>query len=280
MLPTLVLVGRPNVGKSTLFNRLTASRAARVPDYPGLTGDRHYGCGGGGDRPYLVVDTGGFEPGARSGIMRAMAGQTQTAIAEADAVIFLVDGREGVTGDDRTIADLLRRSGRPVLVAVNKSEGLAPERASAEFHELALGAPLPISAAHGENVRELIEHALAVCPAPAAAEDEAIAEQDKRIRVAIVGRPNVGKSTLVNTLLGEERVIAFEEPGTTRDSIYLDFDRAARRYTLIDTAGVRRRGQVTETIQKFSVIKPRQAIDDDNIVVQLLDATERISVQA
>src|SRR5206468_7363071 len=230
MLPTLVLVGRPNVGKSTLFNRLTASRAALVADYPGLTRDRHYGRGRGADRPYLVVDTGGFEPEARSGIMRAVARQTQTAIAEADAVIFLVDGREGLTGEDRTIADLLRRSGRPVLLAVNKAEGLAAERVTADFHELALGAPLPISSAHGENVRELIEHALAACPPPAAADDEARAEQDKRIRVAIVGRPNVGKSTLVNTLLGEDRVIAFEEPGTTRDSIYLDFDRAGRGY--------------------------------------------------
>ena len=279
MLPTLVLVGRPNVGKSTLFNRLTASRAALVADYPGLTRDRHYGRGRGADRPYLVVDTGGFEPEARSGIMRAMAGQTQTAIAEADAVIFLVDGREGLTGEDRTIADLLRRSGRPVLLAVNKSEGLAPERVSAEFHELALGTPLPISSAHGENVRDLVEHALAVCPAPAAVDDEATADEGKRIRVAIVGRPNVGKSTLVNTLLGEERVIAFEEPGTTRDSIYLDFDRRGRGYTLIDTAGVRRRGKVTETIEKFSVIKTLQAIEDANVVVLLLDAQEGISEQ-
>src|SRR5438552_9188437 len=279
MLPTLVLVGRPNVGKSTLFNRLTASRAALVADFPGLTRDRHYGRGRGGDRPYLVVDTGGFEPKARSGIMQAMAGQTKIAIAEADVVIFLVDGREGLTGEDRTIADLLRRSGRPVVLAVNKAEGLAPERVTAEFHELALGAPLPISSAHGENVRELIEHALAVCPPTAAADDEAGAEQDKRIRVAIVGRPNVGKSTLVNTLLGEDRVIAFEEPGTTRDSIYLDFDRGGHGYTLIDTAGVRRRGKVTETIEKFSVIKTLQAIEDANVVVLLLDPPEGISEQ-
>jgi GTP-binding protein len=166
-----------------------------------------------------------------------------------------------------------------VLLAVNKSEGLAPERVSAEFHELALGTPLPISSAHGENVRDLVEHALAVCPAPAAVDDEATADEGKRIRVAIVGRPNVGKSTLVNTLLGEERVIAFEEPGTTRDSIYLDFDRRGRGYTLIDTAGVRRRGKVTETIEKFSVIKTLQAIEDANVVVLLLDAQEGISEQ-
>jgi len=279
MLPTLVIVGRPNVGKSTLFNRLTASRAALVADFPGLTRDRHYGRGRGGDRPYLVVDTGGFEPKAKSGIMHAMAAQTRTAIAEADAVIFLVDGREGLTGEDRTIADLLRRSGRPVVLTVNKAEGLAPERVTAEFHELALGAPLPISAAHGENVRDLVEHALEACPVRASADDDAVDPENKRIRVAIVGRPNVGKSTLVNTLLGEERVITFDEPGTTRDSLYLDFDRGERAYTLIDTAGVRRRGKVTETIEKFSVIKTLQAIEDANVVVLLLDAEQGISEQ-
>jgi GTP-binding protein len=279
MLPTLVLVGRPNVGKSTLFNRLTASRAALVADYPGLTRDRHYGRGRWGDRPYLVVDTGGFEPQARDGIMHAMAAQTHTAIAEADAIIFLVDGRAGLTGEDRTIAEVLRRSGRPVLLAVNKSEGLASERATAEFHELALGAPLPISAAHGENLRELVEYALDQCPPGRDAEPEPEADERKRIKVAIVGRPNVGKSTLVNTLLGEERVITFGEPGTTRDSIYLDFERGGRGYTLIDTAGVRRRGKVTETIEKFSVIKTLQAIEDANVVVLLLDAEQGISEQ-
>jgi len=278
MLPTLALVGRPNVGKSTLFNRLTATRAALVADFPGLTRDRHYGRGRFGDRPYLVVDTGGFEPKAKAGIMHAMAGQTRTAIAEADAVIFLTDGREGLTGDDRTIADLLRRSGRPVLLAVNKTEGLAPERVTAEFHELALGDPLPISSAHGENVREMVESALALCPREAESEETAQG-RDKRIRVAIVGRPNVGKSTLVNTLLGEERVIAFDEPGTTRDALYLDFDRGGRSYTLIDTAGVRRRGKVIEAIEKFSVIKTLQAIEDANVVVLLLDAEQGITEQ-
>jgi GTP-binding protein len=279
MLPTLVLVGRPNVGKSTLFNRLTASRAALVADYPGLTRDRQYGRGRSGDRAYLVVDTGGFEPKARDGIQHAMAAQTRTAIAEGDAIIFLVDGRAGLTGEDRSVADVLRRSGRPVLVAVNKSEGLAPERVTAEFHELALGTPLPISAAHGENLRELVDHALDQCPADSAGEPEPATGEVKRIKVAIVGRPNVGKSTLVNTLLGEERVIAFGEPGTTRDSIYLDFDRGGRPYTLIDTAGVRRRGKVTETIEKFSVIKTLQAIEDANVVVLLLDAAQGISEQ-
>jgi GTP-binding protein len=279
MLPTLVLVGRPNVGKSTLFNRLTASRAALVADYPGLTRDRHYGRGRWGERPYLVVDTGGFEPKARDGIMQAMAAQTKTAIAEADAIIFLVDGRAGLTGEDITIAEVLRRAGRPVLLAVNKSEGLAPERATAEFHELALGTPLPISSAHGENLRELVEHALAQCPPQSASEAKPAAAEEKRIKVAIVGRPNVGKSTLVNTLLGEERVITFDQPGTTRDSIYLDFDHGGRSYTLIDTAGVRRRGKVTETIEKFSVIKTLQAIEDANVVVLLLDAEQGVSEQ-
>ena len=279
MLPTLVLVGRPNVGKSTLFNRLTQSRSALVADYPGLTRDRHYGRGRGGGRAYLVVDTGGFEPKAKSGIMHEMARQTQQAIAEADVVVFLVDGREGLTVEDKTIAELLRRSGRPVLLAVNKAEGLALERVTAEFHELALGAPLPISSAHGENVHDLVDLALAECPAPAEVESAATDEVTARIKVAIVGRPNVGKSTLVNTLLGEERVIAFGEPGTTRDSLYLDFDRGERRYTLIDTAGVRRRGKVTETIEKFSVIKTLQAIEDANVVVLLLDAQADISEQ-
>ena len=278
MLPTLALVGRPNVGKSTLFNRLTASRAALVADLPGLTRDRQYGRGRLGDRAYLVVDTGGFEPKAKSGIMHAMAAQTRTAIAECDTVIFLVDGREGLTGQDRTIADLLRRSGRPIVLAVNKSEGLDPDRVTAEFHELALGAPIAISSAHGENLRELIQAALARSP-HAPETDEAGGPRDKRIHVAIVGRPNVGKSTLVNTLLGEERVIAFDEPGTTRDALYLDFDARGRAYTLIDTAGVRRRGKVLETVEKFSVIKTLQAIEDAHVVVLLLDAEQGIAEQ-
>ena len=278
MLPTLALVGRPNVGKSTLFNRLTASRNALVADFPGLTRDRQYGRGRVGDRPNLVVDTGGFEPKATSGIMHAMAQQTRAAIAESDVVIFLVDGREGLTPQDATIADLLRRSSRPIVVAVNKSEGLAAESVAAEFHELGLGEPLPISSAHGENVPGLVEHALSLCPPssePAPQRDD----EPERIRVAIVGRPNVGKSTLVNTLLGEERVLAFAEPGTTRDALYLDFDRGGRHYTLIDTAGVRRRGKVTEAVEKFSVIKTLQAIADAHVVVLLLDALEGIAEQ-
>ena len=277
MLPTLALVGRPNVGKSTLFNRLTASRSALVADFPGLTRDRQYGRGRLGSRPFIVVDTGGFEPEARQGIMRSVADQTRTAIAEADAVIFLTDGRDGLTGEDRTIAELLRRSGRPVVVAVNKTEGLEPASAVAEFHELALGTPIAVSSSHGEGVRELLDTALARCPRETQPEERVAGEG--RVRVAIVGRPNVGKSTLVNALLGEERVIAFGEPGTTRDALYLDFDRGGRAYTLIDTAGVRRRGKVFEAVEKFSVIKTLQAIEDAHVVVLMLDAEQGIGEQ-
>ena len=276
MLPSIALVGRPNVGKSTLFNRLTRSRDALVHDLPGLTRDRHYGRARAGDREFFVVDTGGFEPIAKEGILREMARQAETAIAEADVVVFLVDAREGLVPQDARIADLLRRSGRPVLLAVNKSEGRSSSMAGAEFHELALGEPHAISAAHGEGVRELVDAALELAPAPAAAPPPA---DDDRVRVAIVGRPNVGKSTLVNALLGEERVIAFDEPGTTRDSIALDFERGDRRYTLVDTAGGRRGGKVTETVEKFSVIKTMQAIDDANVVVLLVDARDGITEQ-
>jgi GTP-binding protein len=276
MLPTVALVGRPNVGKSTLFNRLTRSRAALVHDAPGLTRDRHYGRARGETRAFLVVDTGGFEPVAKAGIEREMARQAETAIAEADVVVFIVDGREGVTPQDLAIAARLRRAGRATILAVNKTEGIDRERAAAEFHELGAGEPLPVSAAHGENVKALVERIEALLPPEAV--DDATA-QDDRVKVAIVGRPNVGKSTLVNTLLGEERVIAFDEPGTTRDSIHLDFDVGPRHYTLIDTAGVRRRGKVTEAIEKFSVLKTMQAIEDANVVVLLLDAVAGIADQ-
>jgi GTPase len=277
MLPTLVLVGRPNVGKSTLFNRLTRTRAALVADFPGLTRDRHYGRGRVGDAPFIVVDTGGFEPVAKDGILREMAKQTLQAIAEADVIVFLVDAREGVTAGDKSIADVLRRSGRPVVLAANKSEGLAPERATAEFFELGLGQPHPISSAHGDNVPAVAE--LAHSLAPRHAPESSAPEASVAIKVAIIGRPNVGKSTLVNALVGEERVIAFGEPGTTRDAIYLDFERNGRRYTLIDTAGVRRRGKVLETIEKFSVIKTLQAIEDANVVVLLLDGAQGVTEQ-
>jgi GTP-binding protein len=278
MLPTLALVGRPNVGKSTLFNRLTKTRNALVADFPGLTRDRHFGRARAGEREYLVVDTGGFEPVATSGILFEMAKQAKAAIAESDVIVFIVDAREGIAPQDHAIAALLRKSGRPVVLAVNKAEGLPAERSVVEFHELGLGEPLPISAAHGENVRDLIDIALEHCPARIDAVDDA-GEGERRIKVAVVGRPNVGKSTLVNALLGEERVIAFDEPGTTRDAIHLDFERGERRYTLIDTAGVRRRGKVSETVEKFSVIKTLQAIEDANVVILLLDAVDGITEQ-
>lgn len=274
MLPTIVLVGRPNVGKSTLFNRLTKSRDALVHDQPGLTRDRHYGRGKVGDKPFLVVDTGGFEPVADTGILAEMARQTLQAVDEGDAIIFLVDGRAGLTPQDRIIAERLRRTGRPLHLAVNKTEGLPSQNAIADFHELGLGQPMPISGAHGEGIAELVDIVLAdfeVEPGEGAAADHP--------KIAIVGRPNVGKSTLVNTLVGEERVIAFDQPGTTRDSIYVDFERDGRKYTLIDTAGVRRKGRVIEAIEKFSVIKTLQAVEDANVVVLVLDAQQEVSDQ-
>jgi GTP-binding protein len=278
-IPTLVIVGRPNVGKSTLFNRLTRTRAALVADLPGLTRDRHYGLAQRGGRSFIVVDTGGFEPVATEGILHEMAKQTRAAMAEADVIVFLVDGRVGLTPQDREIADLLRRSGRPYLLAVNKAEGMPPASVVAEFHELGSGTPYPISSAHGENVDALVELALAEVPPREDAEADVDEGEDHVVRVAIVGRPNVGKSTLVNTLLGEERVIAFDQPGTTRDAIYLDFERDGRKYTLIDTAGVRRKGKVLEAVEKFSVVKTLQAIEDANVVVLLLDAAAGVTEQ-
>lgn len=277
MLPTIVLVGRPNVGKSTLFNRLTKSRDALVADLPGLTRDRHYGRGIGASRPYLVIDTGGFEPTAESGILKEMARQTLLAIDEADVVIFLVDGRAGITPQEYIIADKLRRSQRPVLLAVNKTEGMQKAVVSADFHELGLGEPLSISSAHGEGVKDLIELALENFPEPQ--EDEEVKHNNRVPRVAIVGRPNVGKSTLVNALLGEERVIAFDEPGTTRDSIEIDLEKNGKHYVIIDTAGVRKRGKVFESIEKFSVVKTMQAIEDANVAILVVDAQEGITEQ-
>ena len=274
MKPTIVIVGRPNVGKSTLFNRLTKTRDALVADIPGLTRDRHYGHGKLGSKPYLVVDTGGFEPLAKDGIMHEMARQTEQAIAEADTIVFVVDGRVGITALDKEIANKLRRVQRPVLVAVNKSEGMNQGVVIADFHELGLGEPHAISATHGEGVRSLIEEALQPFPEPV--ENESKSDE---IKVAIVGRPNVGKSTMINAVLGEERVIAFDQPGTTRDAIFVDFERGGRKYTLIDTAGLRRKGKVFETIEKFSVIKTLQSIEDAHVVILVLDAQQDISDQ-
>ena len=274
MKPTIVIVGRPNVGKSTLFNRLTRSRDALVADLPGLTRDRHYGDGTVGDRPYFVVDTGGLEPVAKAGLLGAMAKQTSLALAEADAVVFLVDGREGVAPQDRRIAAELRKVNARVWLAVNKAEGLDPAIVTAEFHELGLGMPHAISAAHGEGVRSFMDAVLAEFPG----EDEELPPDDA-LRVAVVGRPNVGKSTLVNRLLGEDRMIVLDEPGTTRDAIEVPFERAGRRYLLVDTAGVRRRGRVFESVEKFSVVKTMQAIDRAQVVILVVDASEGVADQ-
>ena len=275
MIPIVVIVGRPNVGKSTLFNRLTRSRDAIVADVAGLTRDRHYGRGRVGDKPYLVVDTGGFEPVASEGIFHEMARQTRQALDEADAVLFVVDARAGLTARDQAIASELRRFGRPVFLVVNKAEGMDPAIACAEFHALAAGEPVSVSAEHGGNVAALMEHVLTGLPDAG----EELAGRARHPKIAVVGRPNVGKSTLVNALIGEERMIVFDQPGTTRDSIYTDFERGARRYTLIDTAGLRRRGRVTEGVERFSMVKTMQAIEDANVVILVLDARQDVSEQ-
>jgi len=274
--PIIALVGRPNVGKSTLFNRLTRRRDAIVVDVPGVTRDRHYGDGRLGARPFIAIDTGGLEPGAKTGIFAEMGRQAEQAMAEADAVVFLTDGRAGLHADDRAIAARLRKLGARVWLVVNKCEGMASDAAVAEFHALGLGQPNAISAAHGEGVADLIEGVLAQFPEDAADGDET---RDKHPRIAVVGRPNVGKSTLVNALVGEERVIAFSEPGTTRDAIEVPFERGGRRYTLIDTAGLRKRGRQGETVEKFSIVKTLQAIEQSNVAILVLDAVEGVSEQ-
>ena len=297
--PVIALVGRPNVGKSTLFNRLTRSRSALVADFSGLTRDRHYGEGRVGDKPFIVVDTGGFEPVAKSGILHEMARQTRQAIAESDVVLFLVDARAGLNAHDHDIASLLRKSAQRVLLCVNKAEGMAHSGAISEFHELGLGEPYAISAAHGDGINDLVEIALEGLgdeatvaefdaddqePDPGSLADAAMAhdpgpDPNHRIKLAIVGRPNVGKSTLINTLLGEERVIAFDLPGTTRDAIEIEFERGGKKYTLIDTAGLRKRGKVFEAVEKFSVIKTLQAIEACNVVLLMIDAQHEVSEQ-
>ncbi len=330
MIPVVALVGRPNVGKSTLFNRLTRSRDALVADVPGLTRDRHYGQGRYGDRRYIVIDTGGFEPVAKEGIAFQMARQTRQAVIEADIVVFICDGRDGVTPHDYSIANELRKARAQVTLVVNKSEGMRREIVTADFHSLGLGEPLAISSAHGDGVRELIDYLIPDEPEPEVVDEDSAgnapvqwdetspegselevdddtedadflpansADTDEhsalqiapavaadgrptpRIKIAIVGRPNVGKSTLSNTLLGEERMIAYDQPGTTRDSVSADFERNGKPYTLVDTAGIRRRGKVTDMIEKFSVVKTLKAIEDCNVAVLLLDAHESIAEQ-
>ena len=275
MLPVLALVGRPNVGKSTFFNRLTRSRDAIVADFPGLTRDRQYGQGRVGSRPYIVIDTGGFEPVRSEGIVQAMAGQAELAIEEADCVLFLCDARVGLTPQDQRIAQHLRRADRPVFLLVNKAEGLS-DAAKAEFYELGLGEPYLVSGAHGQGVRDVIELALEKCP-PEEPEEAPDPDAPKRLKVTLAGRPNAGKSTLINSLIGEERVIAYDMPGTTRDAIKVDFEYGGRPYELVDTAGLRKKGRVFEAVEKFSVVKTLQAIEDSNVVILVLDAKEGVS---
>jgi GTPase len=274
--PVIALVGRPNVGKSTLFNRMTKSRDAIVADFAGLTRDRHYGDGRLGQREFIVVDTGGFEPDSTTGIVKEMARQTRQAVAEADVVIFVVDVRTGLSGQDQDIARFLRQANKRVLLTVNKAEGMLESPLLAEFHELGMGEPHPVSAAHGQGIRSLLEAALADFPEDE--EEEPVAE-DAPIRLAVAGRPNVGKSTLINAWLGEERLIAFDMPGTTRDAIRVPLERQGQRFELIDTAGLRRKGRVFEAIEKFSVVKTLQAIADAHVVVLMVDATLGVSDQ-
>jgi GTP-binding protein len=277
MKPVIAVVGRPNVGKSTLFNRMTKSRDAIVADFSGLTRDRHYGDGRSGEHEFIVVDTGGFEPDSTTGIVKEMAKQTRQAVAEADAVIFVVDVRSGVSGQDHDIARYLRTVGKKVILAVNKAEGMQESPLLAEFFELGLGDPHPISAAHGQGIRSLTDAALAHFEFDDE-EDEPPVDGGP-IRLAVAGRPNVGKSTLINTWLGEERLVAFDQPGTTRDAITVPFERNGQKFELIDTAGLRRRGKVFEAIEKFSVVKTLQAIADANVVLLLLDATQGVTDQ-
>lgn len=278
MKPVIALVGRPNVGKSTLFNNLTRSRDALVADYAGLTRDRKYGIGRLGTSPYVVVDTGGLS-GDEQGVEGEMAQQVKSAIGESDAVIFLVDARDGLTPSDQNIASYLRQCGKPVSLVVNKTDGVDALVASSEFHALGLGEPMPIAAAHGRGVRSMIEQVLESFAFELEPEGEEEEDEEQGIKVAIIGRPNVGKSTLVNRILGEERVVVYDMPGTTRDSIYIPFERDGQHYTLIDTAGVRRRARIKEAIEKFSIIKTLQAITDANVVIMVLDAREGISEQ-
>ena len=279
MKPVIALVGRPNVGKSTLFNRLTKSRDAIVADFAGLTRDRHYGNGRQGRHEYIVVDTGGFEPDASAGIYREMAKQTQQAVAESDVVFFVVDARAGVSAQDHDIAKYLRRLSKPCILIANKAEGMVEGVQLAEFYELGLGAVVPVSAAHGQGIRGLVDAAFALLEIPEPDEEDGAQESSDVIKLAVAGRPNVGKSTLINTWLGEERLVAFDMPGTTRDAISVPFERNGQKFELIDTAGLRRKGRVFEAIEKFSVVITLQAIESSDVVLLLLDATQGVTDQ-
>ncbi|NOU20200.1 MAG: ribosome biogenesis GTPase Der [Methyloglobulus sp.] len=274
MLPVIALVGRPNVGKSTLFNYLTRTREALVADFPGLTRDRQYGRLKHGNRPCLIVDTGGIADDAE-GIESLARKQVQIALEEADIVFFMVDAREGLSASDKVIAETLRKLAKPVVLVTNKIDGLDANVVMADFYSLALGEPIACSSSHGRGIPELLERANQLLPP----DIEVVDDNQGGIGIAVVGRPNVGKSTLVNRLLGEERVIVFDEPGTTRDSIYIPFERNGKRFTLVDTAGMRRRARVSETIEKFSVIKSLQAIEKSHVVIFLIDASEGITDQ-
>jgi GTP-binding protein len=278
MKPVIALVGRPNVGKSTLFNRLTKTRDAIVADFAGLTRDRHYGTGKLGNLEFIVIDTGGFEPDATTGIYKEMAKQTRQAVAEADVVMFVLDARAGLSAQDYEIGKYLRKLGKPCLLVANKSEGMAEGTQLGEFFELGLGDVIAISAAHGQGIRPLVDLALAPLGLKDKDEDEAEADPGV-IKLAVAGRPNVGKSTLINTWLGEERLVAFDMPGTTRDAISVPFERNGQRFELIDTAGLRRKGQVFEAIEKFSVVKTLQAIESASVVLLLIDATQGVTDQ-
>ena len=278
MKPVLALVGRPNVGKSTLFNRLTRSRDAIVADFAGLTRDRHYGGGKHGKHEFIAIDTGGFEPDVTSGIVQEMGKQTRQAVAEADVVLFVVDVREGISAQDHDIAKFLRRLGKRCVLVANKAEGMKDGTRLSEFFELGLGEVHPVSAAHGQGIRSLLDVALDPLELPDVDEDDQ--ERDSGvIKLAVAGRPNVGKSTLINTWLGEERLVAFDQPGTTRDAISVPFERDGQRFELIDTAGLRRRGQVFEAVEKFSVVKTLQAIESAHVVLLLIDATQGVTDQ-
>lgn len=275
--PVIALVGRPNVGKSTLFNRLTRSRDAIVADYPGLTRDRQYGTGRVGSRPYIVVDTGGLS-GETDGVDPLMAGQVRAALEEADAVLFLVDGRQGLIPADEQIAGYVRLFDKPVKVLVNKAEGYDHDLASAEFFQLGMGEPMAISSAHGDNVAKAVDQVLAEIPEKPDEEGHE-ADDQPGVRVAVIGRPNVGKSTLINRMIGEERVVAFDMPGTTRDSIFVPFVRDDKEYTLIDTAGVRRRKNIKEKIEKFSILKAMEAMEQSHVVILVIDGSEGLTDQ-